>query len=309
MRKTASIFVLLALGVSTVFAGGPVRVKADHAILRVEPSFQGEVAAQVNEGDILVSRTRNGEWLQVLPPSNLFFWVHSKYVEDGVVKGSRVRVRLGPGVQYLQVHELVKGNTVVSYGEQDGWLKIDPPEGVYLWIHVDLAEDMTTQAPVPKLKVEQKPVEPVETISKPQLPVQEEKPESQVVERPVPPVEPLKEELPPPRYVAKLGLVPLEGQGNPAQYEGYLERIEWPTRGPTSYRLVADLKAATREIVCFAMGNSEQLARLQGNKLSVSGKEYWVKGCKQPIVVLDRIIVRERRVESSRLSERRDRAP
>jgi len=103
--------------------------------------------------------------------------------------------------------------------------------------------------------------------------------------------------------------VPLKGQGNPAQYEGYLEKIDWPTRGPTSYRLVTDLRASTKEVVCFAMGNNEQLARLQGNKLSVRGKEYWVKGGKQPVVVLDRIIVRERRVESSRLSERRDRAP
>lgn len=138
---------ILACGAVSVYAEPAftdVTVKVDRAILRLEPSFQGEVVTQVDAGAILHATGQQGEWTSVVPPTNVCFWVHSDFVTNGLISGSLVRVRLGPSVNHFVVAELNRDAPVSIRGRDGDWYSIAPPPGILLWINTAL---VTGQSP------------------------------------------------------------------------------------------------------------------------------------------------------------------
>ncbi len=62
------------------------------------------------------------------------------------VAHTRVYVRSGPGVNYYELGQLTRGDTVQVVGTKNGWYTIDPPAGVYCYVAKDLVEvDSTGQ--------------------------------------------------------------------------------------------------------------------------------------------------------------------
>ena len=96
-------------------------------------------------------------WLQIVAPTGSYSWISKQYVQidpqnntSGTVIGEAVRVYAGSDeVQpmhstSMQV-KLNKGDKVTIVGEEkDGYCKIAPPEGAYLWVSSQHAKPLGT---------------------------------------------------------------------------------------------------------------------------------------------------------------------
>jgi len=85
-----------------------------------------------------------------------------------------------------------------------------------------------------------------------------------------------------------LKLVPLEGQGRLAQYQGELKPAPFMFGRPSKFRITRR-QGNQIHTMCYVRGNTRQLESLLNEHLIVRGREYWVQGVKVPVVVLDRI--------------------
>ena len=96
-------------------------------------------------------------WLQIVPPAGSYSWISKQYIQidpqnntSGMVMGEAVRVYAGSDeVQpmhstSMQV-KLSKGDKITIVGEEkDGYCKIAPPEGAYLWVSSQHAKPLGT---------------------------------------------------------------------------------------------------------------------------------------------------------------------
>jgi uncharacterized protein YgiM (DUF1202 family) len=98
-------------------------------------------------------------WLQIVPPPGSFAWISKQYVQvepagsaTGTVIGEGVRVYAGSNdVQPMHSTSLLvklnKDDTVALLGEEkDGYYKISPPEGAYLWVSNQSAKPLGSLA-------------------------------------------------------------------------------------------------------------------------------------------------------------------
>ncbi|MDP2991610.1 MAG: hypothetical protein Q8O57_13700, partial [Kiritimatiellota bacterium] len=90
-----------------------------------------------------------------------------------------------------------------------------------------------------------------------------------------------------------LDLVPNTGQGRWCEVEGLLRPKDFFFRAPSDFRLVTreggDRNSVT---ICFVKGNQAQLEALMYRHLIISGREYWVKRQKYPVLVPERIVLK-----------------
>jgi hypothetical protein len=296
MKRAILILIMLSVGLRADAASKQVRLKADRVVLRLQPSFRAEVVTQVSKGDILVSNGVEGDWVQVLPPADVYYYVHSRYVEKGIVTGARVRMRTGAGVGHAIVDELKEGERIDIKGVWDEWVKLKPPLGCTLWVHKTLVEDVFAPPSAPP-----KPVKVIVTpVAKP-----EQKKAPAPVKRPVVvatapvAVGPGPKAAETPAVIKKEGLVPLPGQGRLKSYEGVLDKKGVLTGEIRKYRLVGS-NDRRRKTVCYVMGNKAQLSELVGSAIVVAGREYWILGEKLPILVAEEIVVHQRPVAKKR---------
>lgn len=130
-----------------------VQVTRDRVNLRSRPDTSSVPVAQVERDSFLrVTATSDG-WLRVRPPKGVFCLVAAEYIDTqtpdrGVVaiSSGTLRVRTGSRVVDLDplasevVALLERGNTVQILGREDAWLRIAPPEGVYVYVAAELVE-------------------------------------------------------------------------------------------------------------------------------------------------------------------------
>ncbi len=124
-----------------------LRVTADHVNLRTRADGNAMIVGQVDRDTVLEGRGIEFGWHRVVPPPGVFSLVSAQYVERsgpdrGVVRlrSGNLRVRAGSTVFAYDplncpVQKLLPdGAEVHIVGEQDGWLRITPPEGVFVYI-------------------------------------------------------------------------------------------------------------------------------------------------------------------------------
>ncbi len=128
-----------------------LRVTAEEVNLRSRPDTNSESVARVPRDTILRAVGEQFGWHRVLPPEGVFSYVSAAYVVrqseevEGVVavQSGNLRVRVGSLVRELDPArsevqtQLPRGARVRIVGTQGDWLKIVPPEGVY--VHVAAA--------------------------------------------------------------------------------------------------------------------------------------------------------------------------
>ncbi len=282
------------------------RIKADRVNLRAKPDTSSEVVAQANAEDRLAVVSVRDEWVEVVPPDAVDVWTHTDFVKDGVSTVSALNLRAGPGINYSIVGTVGRGGAVAVRGQFGEWLKVAPTHAT-LWVSrpfVDIVSPVAAVgAPVPVVSpsVVSEPPPPAEpALELPMLPPAEPAPPVTAMPLselpPAPPISPVVAPapgaaiaVPPP---PDLRLVPLEGQGRSVSREGELKPAPFLFGRPSAYRLVKK-EGVQLVTVCYIRGNSAQLNSLMNEQLTVFGREYWVQGVKQPVVVLERI---ERRV-------------
>ncbi|MBO7298411.1 MAG: SH3 domain-containing protein [Kiritimatiellae bacterium] len=299
---------LLPLIISTtVCSAALVEVTGDRVNLRSAAGLPSDVVGQVNRGDLLeLLGSVDEPWVKVAPPQSVNLWISSRFVENGVVSGERVRVRAGASVNHKDVGIVDKGEKVVVRGKVGDWLKIAPPKTASVWITnayvkvvsgktvtetrgkgntntapkvittTTTTSTTTTTTTIPKApKAEQK--NPVK--QNPNKEEKEKKPRRTLLgdktESDDPVVGP-----------AKIPQSKLRSDCKQAVHGSYTGRLEAsPKNAPARFRLVVDVPgSALTETVCYVIGNGDQLKSISGQNFTFEGPVYWLNSTSVPTV-------------------------
>lgn len=324
MRTVVRTIKLLLVGVlmaSAVLAGEPesLRVKGERVNLRGRPDASGEVVGQVTVGEELRVRKMGDTWVEVVPPERVRCWVHKDFIQDGKVAVKELTVRAGASINYPRIGSLFRDDPVTPRETFGEWLCIPPPTNSSVWVHRDLLEVPGDAVASPADAVAATPVREAEgtpaapAVVAPPMPMPSDvagttNTPTLVIPSPPAPRVFLStgtsavttiiahiEDAPPTNAAASgqiapptdLNLVPLPGQGVIVLREGFVKPAPY-VLAPGRYRL-ASKKGNQLETVCFLRGNSQQLSGLIDEYLAMQGREYWVQGVREPVLVIERI--------------------
>jgi hypothetical protein len=285
----ALLFGVLAAGLAAGQSETKVKVVGQRINLRARADARSEVVGQAADGDILLARSFQDDWVEVTPPDAIDFWVQRDFLQDSAVTTAKLNVRAGAGINFTVVGALGKGDLVVRRGDFGEWVRIAPPPGASLWVsraYIEVLQPEKDKPPVVE------PATSSEAVAAPVAAV-----EASATARPVPGVKPpgtgtvLTEnpDSPVTKVPPDLVLIPLEGQGRVVQRDGWLQLSGFVLRQPSRYRLVQQTGRRT-DTICYVRGNSAQLGSFVGQRLLIRGREYWVKGVRSPVVVPEQII-------------------
>jgi hypothetical protein len=152
------------------------------------PSAKEYSCAKVSSPDKVTVISVMGNWAKIDPPKGSFSWISKDYVKKdpsglnmAMVTGNSVRVYAGgydKGAELSPLHSpkqqtsLNEGEPIVLLGiEKEGYYKIIPPIGAYLWISTTDIKYLNIIKTTPIKPSEFKPIalpdtEPVKTITK-----------------------------------------------------------------------------------------------------------------------------------------------
>jgi hypothetical protein len=131
-----------------------LRVTGDRVNLRSRPDTNSTIITKLNTDDVLAGHESLGEWQRVKPPRGVFSYVHRDYIRrDGdtgtvTVSSGNLRVRTGSTERTLDPYQseaqilLPNGTAVEILGTQGDWLKIVPPDDVWMYVSADFVEEI-----------------------------------------------------------------------------------------------------------------------------------------------------------------------
>ncbi len=263
-------------------------VTGDRVNLRGRPAEWGEVVGQLDSGDSVEVLGMTNGWARIVPPDEVGLWVHGDFVDDGRVQVAKLNVRAGSSINYPIVGRLLRGDEVRVRGSFAEWLEIDPPPGSALWISAAFVDPVRPPEPEPEPDAPAGAGEEVRPAAPDSPPLRAGPPTA--VEPLPPPPKPVQaeaaEETPPPP--PDLELVPLEGQGKTVQRIGTLARAGFLFGPPAKYRLVREIGQMS-ETITYVKGDAEQLGPFLGARIKIRGREYWIQGEDDPILVPEQI--------------------
>lgn len=160
-------------------------ITSDDTLIRSGAGTNYYDCGKLRKGDKVKVVGSRYSWLQIVPPAGSFAWISKQYVQvepsnssAGTVIGEGVRVYAGSNdVQPMHSTSLLvklnKGDTVSLLGEEkDGYYKIAPSEGAYLWVSSQNAKAIASLvAPAqPATSFNTPPPPPFPTITAPNTP-------------------------------------------------------------------------------------------------------------------------------------------
>ena len=259
----------------------PVRVTGSRVNLRTGPGLNYEVVDQIEHGKLVLARSFQPDWVEVIPPSGTYGWVSAECVKGHLVMVDRLNIRSGPGINYSILGTLAENMVVVpkeKFGEK--WLKIDMPSSCSLWVSFEFVELVS--------RVQKSPV-PVEAPGGVEM-----NPQRLSVPRNISwtnqhatPVDNTIHAMAPPSVIefpSSIHLVPLPGQGRLVEQTGVLRKTPRFARRPFKYRLVRD-EGNHLKTLGFLHGNGVQLKEMLGREIRFQGLEYWIRGMVEPVWV------------------------
>jgi uncharacterized protein YgiM (DUF1202 family) len=132
-------------------------ITSDDVYIRSGPGTQYYNCGKARKDDKVKVVGNKFSWLQIVPPAGSFSWVSKQYIQvdaknntSGSIIGDAVRVYAGsdevqPMHSTSMQGKLNKGDKVTIIGEEkDGYCKIAPPEGAYLWVSSQHAKPLST---------------------------------------------------------------------------------------------------------------------------------------------------------------------
>jgi hypothetical protein len=135
-----------------------LRVTADRVNLRSKGDLNSRIVGRVSRDDVLEAVGREYGWHQIVPPAGVFSLVSARYIERvgpgrGIAKvDTTLRVRVGSDIQprdpfSSEVQTRLERDAEVQIvgALDDQWLKIVPPEGVYVYISAEFVERISRE--------------------------------------------------------------------------------------------------------------------------------------------------------------------
>ena len=277
MKRTRWIGAAVAMACASAWCAEDVTVAGASVNLRARADGQSEVVAQAEEGEVLQARAIGDAWVEVVPPDRVDGWIHKDFVADGVVKATPLNVRSGPGLNYSRIGTLRKGDTPAVRGTFGDWIKIAPPADASVWISREYVKRPSSPPPPPVASPTPAPPPPQPPAPPPPPP-------------PPAPVPPAPAQTAVVYVPSDLNLDDVPNQGRAVLREGVVRPVGFLLNRPTRYRLVAD-GTARADTVCYLRGNDAQLAGFDGRGLRVRGREYVIRGLRNPVIVVDEILL------------------
>lgn len=105
----------------------------------------------LSQNDLVTVLDKNGDWLLIKPPENINCWISSDYILEGIVIGTALNVRQGPGINFPVLTQVNKNDKVNVIDEKNNWKKISPPESLKAWVSANFVDyfsnmdNLTTQ--------------------------------------------------------------------------------------------------------------------------------------------------------------------
>jgi len=138
-------------------------IVSDDVYVRSGPGTNYYYCGKLKKSDKVRVVGSRFSWLQIAPPTGSYSWISKQYVQadaqnktSGSVVGEAVRVYAGsddvaPMHSTTMQVKLNKGDKVTLLGEEkDGYCKISPPEGAYLWVSNQYVKPLGTLMPPPE---------------------------------------------------------------------------------------------------------------------------------------------------------------
>jgi hypothetical protein len=101
--------------------------------------------AELKQNDLITVINRVGDWLLIKPPENITCWLSSQFIENGVLTGSNVNVRQGPGLNFPVICQISKGDNITVLKTIDNWVQIAPPDSIQAWVNADFVSYFSSQ--------------------------------------------------------------------------------------------------------------------------------------------------------------------
>lgn len=277
MKRSILCVLSVAIGatIGQASANSSVRVTGDHVNLRARPLSDAEVVAQVGEGDLLTAVRQDGEWTEVLAPTNASLWVNGAFVRSNVVVSDKLNIRGGPSLSYRDVGVLRKGDQVTVAETKGEWLRIVAITGVELWV--------SSRYVAPEGAVASNAVTPVPVLAAPAMTAAAAPAPAQTVQ----PASTFPRELPAGISVEKLA--PVLGQGAVIERRGRLTRVPMAALRGVEYCLV-DAREGQQAMVCYLRGIEGDAETAMGQPMTVRGRGYWLNGERIPLIYPDRMV-------------------
>lgn len=307
MQRLASILILgvcfSAMGHAAATAAVPVRVSGSRVNLRARPDMNVEVVGQIGADAVLMAKSFQAEWVEVVPPLGSYVWVHRDFVENHRVTAAKLNVRAGPGVNYSVVGTMDRGAPVLPKEEFGEWVKIDAPETCSFWVNIRYVERIGS--PTPVLGVDPEAMQVAETASPTAPPTVQDPARDEPEEPAVPSVvgsdtgtrAEAAADVPDQQrsefdraLLAKRKLVPLPGQGESSEQSGVLRASPLLQQSVSKFRLVTSGESLTR-VVCHVIGNRDQLEALKGRSMRIKGRLYWIQASPYPVLIPESILL------------------
>jgi len=130
-------------------------ITSDDVYVRSGPGTNYYYCGKVKRADKVKVVGSKFSWWQIVPPKGSYCWISKQYVEaeaqdstTGTVMGDAVRVYAGsddvqPMHSTTMLVKLNNGDKVTLLGEEkEGYCKISPPDGAYLWVSNQYARSL-----------------------------------------------------------------------------------------------------------------------------------------------------------------------
>lgn len=258
-------------------------VARDRVNLRARPDGNAEVVSQLSSGTVVTVVRAEEAWVGIRAPAGVGLWVNSAFVRDGVATSSRLKVRAGPGAAYPDVGILDAGAPVVARTQLVDWLQIDAPTSAVLWVSRSYLRPPRSPAPAVVVAPAPKPPAPPAPPAPPRVAPSPPAP------TPAPLAAPRR--VPAPDDLVQKGLIPIEAQGEIVTIEGVMRPAAYLLGPPSRFRLV-EANADGGRTLCHLRGNTAQLNGFMGQRVSITGPQYWLVGVREPMVVAEQILPR-----------------
>ncbi|GEM_PF-3374113 len=243
-------------------------VTGQHVNLRAGPGEHAEILSKASGGDTLTVRSHAEKWVEVDPPQGTFFWMYRESVREGTVAGATANMRIGPGIDYPIIARMAQGDPVGVIDREGDWLRVRSPDDLTLWISVDFVKAApAVVAKGPHVVKEREPVVLHDIESVPAAATSRRRSSA---------------------ISGRQGN--LQGDGPPVRYDGVIQPASLVFNQPSAYRLVRT-ENNRRVTACYVIGDSQRLACLVGQSVSVVGREYTAPGVRHHVVVATGIVV------------------
>ena len=279
MKRIVLSMLLLAGGAAPA-AEIPVRVTGSRVNLRARPGLTYEVVGQADVGDVLLAKTFQTEWVEVIPPPGTRGYVYAPMVEENLVAVAELNVRCGPGVHFSPMGVMRRNMVVEERGRHgEDWLEIDATADCSLWVSAEYVEPVRLLVqPVPS------PATPGPAVAPGPALAAEARPAGDPVSGP----EPAYSRLP-----ASLHPVASEPQGRAGELSGELRKTLPLDRRPLRFRVVR-VAADSVTTLGYLHGNEPQLTQLLGRVMTVRGPSFRVQEYREPVLIPEQIVLQAR---------------